>query len=160
MSREKGFQVILKAVIKNDDGEYLLINMKDPEDSNDIWDIPGGHIRFGDNIYSSLWEKVRDSTGLEIDVIKPSNVWSHVTENRHLVGITFFCKTDSKKTKKNPGDKRLAWADSSKILDSKIPKWLKDEIRAVEKNRNALDEESPENDMSGELERLYEDFRS
>ena len=133
MVMDKQFGVAVKALILNKDEFLILKRSSDEEIAPEGWDIPGGRIKHGENMYSALWREVNEETGLDIDIIHPSNVWSNVDPKTHLVGITFFCKTNNQNVQLSNEHTKYVWADSAKILKSNVPKWLKDEIKAVQK---------------------------
>lgn len=134
---DKRFTITLKALIENHENKFLLLK-KCTEDAH-AWIIPRMNIEFGENIYTSLWQKVKQNTGLDIDIIRPSNISSKVTRDVHDIHITFFCKTSGNKVKLNEENCKASWATSDTILKSKIPKWLKDDVRAVQ-NKIVLDD--------------------
>jgi 8-oxo-dGTP diphosphatase len=133
MVTEQKFGVAVKAVIQNPDNKILLIKKSGSEEVNpDTWDIPGGRINFGENLYTALWREVKEETGLDIEIIRPSNVWAMIKRNLHLVGISFYCKTDQTKIVLSDEHVKYNWSTPDTILKSNVPKWIKDEIKAVQ----------------------------
>jgi ADP-ribose pyrophosphatase YjhB (NUDIX family) len=157
MWSNKNFGVVVKAIIKNHKDEFLLLKKSTHPDSEPtVWDLPGGLINFGENPYSALHNHIRHLTGLEVDVLKPSNVWSHMKNDTHLVGITFFCKAEDNNVVMNHDTHTHSWANSQKILKSKLPKWIKDEIRATQQDDSTLDIQMPK--KISNIDKLYKRF--
>ncbi|MFP4112498.1 MAG: NUDIX domain-containing protein [Candidatus Woesearchaeota archaeon] len=158
MFQNKKIGVVIKGVVQSKNGEFLLVKKGADDADSKLWDLPGGMIEFGQNPYAALYGHVKKTTGLEVDVLKPTNVWSHMKKDTHLIGITFLCTTDDDKMLSNSSEKKHSWADSKTILNSKIPKWLKDEIRVAQlgKEESMLDIELPEEKRS--FDKLYKKF--
>jgi 8-oxo-dGTP diphosphatase len=86
------FYVALKAiVVKNN--ELLAIKRSDAEEVyTNLWDIPGGRMNFGEDPQYCLKREVKEETGIDIDIVRPYNVWSFKPDERsQVVGITFEC---------------------------------------------------------------------
>ncbi|TSC75411.1 MAG: 7,8-dihydro-8-oxoguanine triphosphatase [Parcubacteria group bacterium Gr01-1014_33] len=62
------FHLGIKAVIRNKDGEILLLKVNPAKlkgwDGEPYWDIPGGRIKRGDTIEETLTREVEEETGI------------------------------------------------------------------------------------------------
>jgi len=126
---DKKFGVAVKAMIRNEEGKYLVLYKSETEEINpkEI-DIPGGRMESGESVEESLKREVREEAGINIEVEKPSRVWSLVKENLHLVGITFLAKYVSGEVKLSGEHTTHEWIDKNKILAGDYPKWIKEEF--------------------------------
>jgi len=75
MSSEDIFHLGIKALIRNQTGEVLLMQVN-PAKLNgtrkDYWDLPGGRIQKGDSVEDTLKREVLEETGIvEITNIQP-----------------------------------------------------------------------------------------
>jgi len=99
------FAVATKALIVKDD--KLLIIYKTVEEAKSHSeadnpnfftdyetrrDLPGGGMDFGENPKESLLREVKEETGLDVEIIKPVDVWYFIRDNRQVVGTTHLCK--------------------------------------------------------------------
>lgn len=126
------FGVAVKAMIKNEEGKYLVLYKSEAEEINpNEIDIPGGRMEFGESAEESLKREVEEEAGIKIEVGKPSRVWRLVKEDLHLVGITFLAKYVSGEVKLSEEHTRHEWIDKDKILAGDYPKWIKEEFEMV-----------------------------
>ena len=61
---EQLFQIGIKAIIRNDENQILLLKNKD------YWDIPGGRIDQGEDIETTLLRELNEEMGV-----------NHITQN-------------------------------------------------------------------------------
>jgi ADP-ribose pyrophosphatase YjhB (NUDIX family) len=66
------------AVIENSNGELLMIERTD----NGLWALPGGAQDFGESVTDAVEREVREETGLEVEVISLSGIYS---DPRHVI---------------------------------------------------------------------------
>ncbi len=131
--------VATKGIIFRNDGKVLLITKSDKEDMNpNTIDIPGGRLEFGENLEDSLKREVKEETGLNIDVIKPSRCWTFMKkdQNFQLVGITFYCRYVGGEEKLSEEHTDFRWILPEDILNGEYPEWLKKEIKAALEIKN------------------------
>ncbi len=129
---KKEFGVATKAIIKNNEGKYLVIYKSDTEEisPNEI-DLPGGRMKFGENAEESLRREVSEELGIEIKTIKPSRVWGFVKDDLHLVGVTFLAEFVSGEIKLSGEHTKHEWLEKEKILTGNYPNWIKEEFRKL-----------------------------
>ena len=132
MTEENKFGVAVKAMIEKE-GKFLLIHKSETEDINPkTIDIPGGRIEFGENIEEALIREIKEETNLDIEIIKPTNIWSFLPkENFQLVGITFLCKYASGDLNLSDEHEHSIWVDKEDINSEKFPGWLVKEFKKV-----------------------------
>lgn len=127
---ERKFSVATKAIIKNDEGKYLVIFKSETEEINpNEIDIPGGRMKFGESAEESLKREVEEELGINIEVENPSRVWGFVKEDLHLIGITFLAKYIGGELKLSGEHTKYEWVDKEKILTGDYPKWIKEEFK-------------------------------
>lgn len=83
MSSEDIFHLGIKALIRNQTGEVLLMQVNPAKlngERKDYWDLPGGRVQKGDSVEDTLKREVLEETGIaEITNIQPvSMVLSHL----------------------------------------------------------------------------------
>lgn len=74
----------------------LREDVKSPDGTNPhSFDLPGGRLEPGEDVYTGLHRKVKEETGLEVKISDPFYVgewWPKVRgEQWHIVGIYFLC---------------------------------------------------------------------
>jgi len=60
-------QVGVKILIKNNRGQYLLIQRSQPLPDGTEWDIPGGRIEPDERLEQALAREVKEEIGVELD---------------------------------------------------------------------------------------------
>ena len=63
MYNDSLYRISLKCLIKNDEGEILVVK----ESGRDFWDLPGGGMEHGDGIYKSIARELQEEVGYEGD---------------------------------------------------------------------------------------------
>ena len=67
MTEEDIFYLGIKTLLINSDGKVLLLLRSHPENERiELWDIPGGRIRRGENIREAMMRELHEETGLSI----------------------------------------------------------------------------------------------
>ncbi|MFA7209133.1 MAG: NUDIX domain-containing protein [Parcubacteria group bacterium] len=129
---ERKFGVATKALIKNDDGKYLVLYKSGTEEINPNGiDIPGGRMEFGESAEESLKREVREELGINIEIGRPSRVWGFVKDGLHLVGITFLAKYAGGELKLSGEHTGYGWIDKNMVLEGVYPEWIKEEFERV-----------------------------
>jgi mutator protein MutT len=67
------------AIIKNEDGKILLVQIAPPYRDNHKWNFPGGVIELGENIKQGLIREVLEETNINSNIDK--RIDSFVTQN-------------------------------------------------------------------------------
>lgn len=86
-------QVGVKAFIKNDKDEYLILKRAQPYPGGTElkWDIPGGGINPGKPVFQALAREIKEETGMEM-VGGPKIIFVQDilrVEGKHVVRLTF-----------------------------------------------------------------------
>lgn len=125
--------VAVKAVVMKDD-KFLIIKRNSSEDVySGEWDIPGGKVMFGEDPLGALKREVKEECGLEIEPIKPIDVWTFFKNNKQtqVIGITFLSKLISGNIKLGDEHTNYKWIEFSEIDSYKIHKGIKNIIRKL-----------------------------
>lgn len=88
----------VKAVIKNAEGQVLLLKAKD------YWDLPGGRTQLGETEQEALKRELTEETGLEVTVGRHLGMYlsnvrlrSDVRETAGLIFSVYSCQADQHK---------------------------------------------------------------
>ena len=126
---ENHFGVATKAIIKNQEGKYLVLFKSEIEDigPNEI-DIPGGRLEFGEDVEEGLKREIREELNLSVNIEGPSRVWSLLKDDLHLVGITFLATYVEGSINLSAEHNLYRWVTKEDILEGDYPKWIKKEF--------------------------------
>ena len=95
-STDVTLQVGVKVLLKNSDGEYLLLRRaSDPaiqKTFQDSWDMPGGRINPGTTLMENLAREVMEETGLVLDTVPRLVAAQDIMKwtDRHVVRLTYM----------------------------------------------------------------------
>ena len=129
---DKKFGVATKAIIKNNDGKFLVIFKSDTEEiSPNKIDIPGGRLKFGEKLEEGLKREIKEELGITIEIIKLSRVWSLIKDDFHLVGLTFLAEYTSGEVQLSGEHTNFKWVDKKTIIRGDYPKWIKEEFSTI-----------------------------
>lgn len=129
---ERKFGIATKAIIKNNENKYLVVFKSETEDINpNEIDIPGGRLKFGEDVNEGLKREITEELGIEIEILKPSRVWSLIKEELHLVGITFLANYIGGEVGLSGEHTHFQWVSKEEILDGDYPKWIKNEFKEL-----------------------------
>lgn len=129
---DRKFGIATKALIKNKDNKFLVIFKSEIEEisPNEI-DIPGGRLKFGEELEDGLKREVEEELGITINIIRLSRAWSLVQEDLHLVGLTFLADYTGGEIKLSGEHTKFEWVDKETILNGDYPKWMKKEFKEI-----------------------------
>jgi len=89
----KTIHVVVLALIKNHN-KYLLTLRRDTNPQmNNKWQIPGGSLEFGEQVYEALEREVMEELGVKVEIVSlipyvDTNIFTH----HQIVFITYLCK--------------------------------------------------------------------
>lgn len=127
------FGVATKAVVKNNEGKYLILMKSSKEDINpNTYDIPGGRINFGEKLEEAVVREVKEETGLEVRPKRVFDVWTFTKEDFQLVGINFLCELAGGELKLSEEHDSTNWYTFSEITPDTFPEWLVNTIKKAE----------------------------
>lgn len=96
-------QVGVKALIKNSEGKFLLVERSSEKYKNMIgdgmWDIPGGRIDIGKSLEENLYREIKEETSLDVTgklkLLKAQDILARA-KNKHVVRLSYLLEVDSK----------------------------------------------------------------
>ncbi|MGC9779070.1 MAG: NUDIX domain-containing protein [Candidatus Heimdallarchaeota archaeon] len=144
MTRTKSkVMVAVAAIIENSDDEILLIKRSaDNEEYPNYWEDVGGRLKQAEAPEDGLRREIREETGItDIEIIKPLTMF-HVYRKsikkpeNELIGISYWCKTNSKKVTLSHEHSEYKWLPSNEAYElidhPALKKYIK--IQIEEKN--------------------------
>ena len=58
----------------------------------DLWELPGGRMEFGETAEETLKREMLEETGLAVKPIKLLDTWSLIREDHQIAGIIYLCQ--------------------------------------------------------------------
>ena len=105
-----------------------------------VFELPGGHIDFGEDIIDGLKREIREELGMEIEVEEPFYAFTYLNEVKksHSIEVIYLArfKDEIEKIKLDPGDhSEFLWIAKDEIgkIISSDKNETDPEIKAIEK---------------------------
>ena len=77
------------------DNALLFMKRKNSPAKGEWW-FPGGRIHKGETFSETLYRKVKEETGLTVDIVKFVGVYNRIFPDRHDIAIVFLCRCHDK----------------------------------------------------------------
>lgn len=75
-----------------EDGNLLLVEQRVTQSLKRTWSLPGGTLEFGESLEMCFIREVQEETGLHVAVERLLYVCDRITDEQHIVHITFAVK--------------------------------------------------------------------
>jgi 8-oxo-dGTP diphosphatase len=138
----KTFAVATKAIVYRDK-IFLVVFKSDKEDVNpNSYYIPGGRIDFNEELDDALKREVKEESGLEIEIIQPTDAWSFLKdEDTQLTGITYLVIGQKGEVVLSEEHSSYEWLTYDEVLKraDELPEWLVNSIKTAQKLLRAHD---------------------
>jgi len=124
------FAIAVKSFIVNNKGELLLIKRGDkaPHRPN-VWEIPGGRLKSGENPLEGLKRETKEEIGLDVEVLNPLRIHYFTRDDgQKITMITFLCKPLSDAVLLSNEHSEHVWINIDDSL-SKLDKPFHEEVR-------------------------------
>lgn len=128
---KKPYKIAAKAIIFQRD-RVLVLRKSETErlaKNHHGWDFPGGGLEPDEPIMEALAREVWEETGLRVKVISPVYIYDEVQEEKHLVILKFVCHHPEGELRLSSEHESAHWLRLEEISGSRIPEWMKDEVR-------------------------------
>lgn len=122
-------QVAVKAVIRNDEGKFLIVR------EGERWQAVGGRLEPGEKLEEGLRRETQEETGitdLEVGKVIHVDEWFAKPEGelKHIVALFFLCKTASDSVTLSDEHQEYAWVtvDELESYSDSIEREIKQAI--------------------------------
>jgi 8-oxo-dGTP diphosphatase len=120
--------IAVKSFILNGKGELLMIKRADKEYYGGVWEIPGGRLEKGEDIFSGLKREVKEETGMEIEILNPLKVHDFTRKDEQKIHMTtFLCRPLSHSVVLSHEHTEYSWMTLEKAK-SMITPFFREEI--------------------------------
>lgn len=92
MKPNQPFIPVLAALIKNNNGEFLIARRKPMLNNGGKWEFPGGKLRLGEVLEDCLTREIKEELGIEIIVKDPFQIVNQPYSERSILLISYLCE--------------------------------------------------------------------
>lgn len=78
----------VKALIFRDN-KFLVMHKSGVKE--DLWELPGGRMEFGETAEQTIYREIIEETGLKAIPIKLLDTWDLIRGDHHITGIIYLC---------------------------------------------------------------------
>ncbi len=112
-------------LIKND--EVLLVHKTDVP--GDVWELPGGRMKFGETAEETLVREIKEETGYVIDHLCLLDTWDFIHKDFHITGVIYLCKIVDGEFKLSEEHDMFEWVTLGEKVVEKIALPFKERIK-------------------------------
>ena len=127
----------IKGIILKDDKVLILKRSMNEDHAQNLWDIPGGKVDFGESPIECLRREIREESNLEVEIIRPLRIWSFFKNSQtQIIGITMLCKYNSGKVKLSEEHTSFKWIKPEEIKGINALDGIKKDVLSVKFLKN------------------------
>jgi len=129
-----GFALAAKAIIVNEN-KVLLLKRSEREmktsllNKNEVWDLPGGSIRFHENCTEGLLREITEETSVTVKVIKPLRIFDIIKNQLHMTICTYLCVYKGGKVILSDEHEDYFWLSVDDAEQMRVPSWILKDMR-------------------------------
>lgn len=91
MKQNIPFIPVLAALIKNENGEFLIAKRKMRLSNGGKWEFPGGKLRFSESPEDCLRREIKEELGMDIIVLSPFQIVNQSFSDKSILLIAYIC---------------------------------------------------------------------
>ena len=131
----KRIDIGVKALIFKE-GKFLVMHNKGIEEN--LWELPGGRMEFGETAEETLKREMIEETGLVVKPIKLLDTWNLIREDYQITGIIYLCEFEEGEVRLSDEHDGFQWIDTDEkslqmmyeVFRVKMMKWNWDDIKS------------------------------
>lgn len=134
MIKNKRIDIGVKALILKED-KFLAMHNKGVEEN--LWELPGGRMEFGETAEETLRREMLEETGLIVKPIKLLDTWNLIKEDYQIAGIIYLCQLEEGEVRLSDEHDAFKWISTDEkslqmmyeVFRARMLNWNWDEIR-------------------------------
>jgi 8-oxo-dGTP diphosphatase len=117
----KGYGLTVRGVIKNDDGEILIVK-RHPKSKTDpeMWELPGGKVEKGEHFADALVREIKEETSLDVNVGDFCEAIQNDYSHKRTVQLMMYLSDVKGSVEISDEHTEFMWASIEKIKTLKL----------------------------------------
>ena len=128
MTEHQLFKITQNAIIKNNNGEILILRHSD----SGKWLLPGGRINVGEDWQTALNREIEEETGMTFKIDGILDVDSFSDDSKSAYVVVFFGETKDADVSLSEEHDEYAWINNKSDLE-KYDFWHEDIVKRIKK---------------------------
>lgn len=124
------FKLVVRAVIKNQDGKILILKRSRDSRSNPCcWELPGGKVEPGEDFEDALIREIKEETDLNIFLKKTAGIAQQDLPYSRSVHVIMDVEVISGNLKISDEHEEYKWAFLDEIKKLQLSEWFSDLLK-------------------------------
>ena len=117
----KGYGLTVRGVIKNDDGDILIVR-RHPKSKTDpeMWELPGGKVEKGEHFADALVREIKEETRLDVNVGDFCEAVQNDYSHKRTVQLMMYLSDVKGSVEISDEHTEFMWASIEKIKTLKL----------------------------------------
>lgn len=117
----KGYGLTVRGVIKNDDGDILIVK-RHPKSKTDpeMWELPGGKVEKGEHFADALVREIKEETSLDVNVGDFCEAVQNDYSHKRTVQLMMYLSDVKGSVEISDEHTEFMWASIEKIKTLKL----------------------------------------
>ena len=117
----KGYGLTVRGVIKNDDGDILIVK-RHPKSKTDpeMWELPGGKVEKGEHFVDALVREIKEETSLDVNVGDFCEAVQNDYSHKRTVQLMMYLSDVKGSVEISDEHTEFMWASIEKIKTLKL----------------------------------------
>ena len=117
----KGYGLTVRGVIKNDDGDILIVR-RHPKSKTDpeMWELPGGKVEKGEHFVDALVREIKEETSLDVNVGDFCEAVQNDYSHKRTVQLMMYLSDVKGSVEISDEHTEFMWASIEKIKTLKL----------------------------------------
>lgn len=119
------------------EGKFLVMHNNGVKEN--LWELPGGRMEFGETAEETLRREMLEETGLIVKPIKLLDTWNLIKEDYQIAGIIYLCQLEEGEVRLSEEHDGYQWIDTDEnslkmvyeVFRSRMLNWNWDEIKGI-----------------------------
>jgi len=119
MKQDIPFIPVLAALIKNENGEFLIAKRKSDLSNGGKWEFPGGKLRFSETPEECLKREIKEELGIDIIVLNPFQIVNQSLYNKSILLIAYLCSYEGGELRLKDHD-LVKWINPNLLMEHEL----------------------------------------
>lgn len=108
--------------------EEKFLLMHKSEEKENLWELPGGRMEFGETAEETLIREIDEETGLPVKPIRVLDTWNSVYGDRQVTGIIYLCEVEKAEVRLSAEHDKFKWVNATADAIGEMYPWFREKM--------------------------------